>query len=67
MHALRKPRRGLLNRTKDADRADAVVSLALLLLAASERGLELLIKPNEGTANDRAIESTPSQSTGVSS
>ena len=48
-------------------RADAVVSLALLLLAASERGLELLIKPNEGTANDRAIESTPSQSTGVSS
>jgi hypothetical protein len=35
-------------------RADGVVSLALLLLAASERGLGLLIKPDEGTAQDRA-------------
>ena len=48
-------------------RADGVVSLALLLLAASERGVELLIKPKEGTAKDRVRNLAPERATGVSS
>ncbi len=48
-------------------RPDAVVSLALLLLAASERGVELLIKPNEGDAGSRARGSAPSHAMRASS
>jgi hypothetical protein len=48
-------------------RADGVVSLALLLLAASERGLELLIKPKDGAAKDRVRDRGPTHATGVSS
>ena len=52
---------------RHGSRADAVVSLALLLLAASERGLDLLIERNARMANDRASEPSPSPTTGVSS
>jgi hypothetical protein len=48
-------------------RPDAAVSLALLLLAESERGLELLIKSKEGDAGSRLDESAPSKAMGVSS
>jgi hypothetical protein len=48
-------------------RPDAVVGLALLLMAASERGLELLIKPKEGDPGPRAGGRAASHATRVSS
>jgi hypothetical protein len=48
-------------------RGDGVVSLALLLLAASERGVEILIKPKEETAQDRVRDRTQEHAAGVSS
>jgi hypothetical protein len=53
---------------RHGSRPDAVVSLALLLLAASgERGVEILIKPNEDDAGTRGNGSAASHATRVSS
>ncbi len=48
-------------------RPDAVAGLALLLMAATERGIELLIKPRKGEAASRAGASSNSDATRVSS
>jgi hypothetical protein len=52
---------------RHGSRPDAVVGLALLLMAASERGIELLIKPRVGEAGSRAGASSNSDAIGVSS
>jgi hypothetical protein len=48
-------------------RPDGVVSLALLLLASSETGLDLFIKPKESAATDRLRGSSTSHVMGISS
>ena len=48
-------------------RPDAVLSLALLLLAASERGVELLIKPKEGRVESQSSGPAPSHAKRASS
>ena len=48
-------------------RSDGVVSLALLLLASSETGLDLFIKPKKSAATDSLRKSSTSHGMGISS